>query len=172
MRERFTQFGLELHGGKTRLIEFGRFAAYRRSRRGLGKPETFTFLGFTFICGKSRSGSFLLQRKTRTDRMRAKLLEIKIQMRKRLHKSIPEQGAWLKMVVSGYNAYHAVPTNSRAVSAFRFHVIGIWHKSLKRRSQKANLTWEHMYRLANDWLPTPKILHPWPEQRFAVKHPR
>ena len=172
MRERFEQFGLELHGEKTRLIEFGRFAAHRRSRRGQGKPETFTFLGFTFICGKSRSGSFLLQRKTRTDRMRAKLLEIKKQMRKRMHESIPEQGKWLKTVVSGYSAYHAVPTNARAISAFRFHVIGIWHKTLQRRSQKAKLTWERMYRLADDWLPTPRILHPWPEQRFAVKHPR
>lgn len=172
MRERFEQFGLELHGEKTRLIEFGRFAAHRRSRRGQGKPETFTFLGFTFICGKSRSGSFLLQRKTRTDRMRAKLLEIKKEMRKRMHESIPEQGKWLKTVVSGYSAYHAVPTNARAISAFRFHVIGIWHKTLQRRSQKAKLTWERMYRLADDWLPTPRILHPWPEQRFAVKHPR
>lgn len=172
MRERFSQFGLELHGEKTRLIEFGRFAAANRKRRGQGKPETFTFLGFTFICGKSRSGSFLLQRKTRADRMRAKLLEVKTQMRKRMHESIPEQGTWLRKVVSGYSAYHAVPTNARAISAFRFHVIGIWHKSLKRRSQKAKLTWERMYRLADDWLPIPRILHPWPEQRFAVKHPR
>ena len=172
MRVRFEQFGLELHGQKTRLIEFGRFAAYRRSRRGLGKPETFTFLGFTFICGKTRSGFYQLQRKTRTDRMKAKLLEIKTQMRTRMHESIPEQGAWLRMVVGGYFAYHAVPTNARALSAFRFHVIGIWHKSLKRRSQRATLTWEHMYRLVDDWLPTPKILHPWPAQRFAVNHPR
>jgi len=172
MRERFEQFGLELHGQKTRLIEFGRFAAYRRSRRGQGKPETFTFLGFTFICGKTRSGFYQLQRKTRTDRMNAKLLEIKTQMRTRMHESIPEQGAWLRTVVGGYFAYHAVPTNARALSAFRFHVIGIWHKSLKRRSQRATLTWEHMYRLVDDWLPTPKILHPWPAQRFAVNHPR
>ena len=172
MRERFEHFGLELHGGKTRLIEFGRFAADRRKRRGQGKPETFTFLGFTFICGQSRSGSFMLQRKTRTDRMRAKLLEIKEQMRKRMHASIPEQGTWLRSVVTGFFAYHAVPTNQRALSAFRYHVVELWRKSLRRRSQKTKLTWERMTQLVNDWLPTPRILHPWPDQRFAVKHPR
>lgn len=172
MRERFEQFGLELHGEKTRLIEFGRFAADRRKRRGQGKPETFTFLGFTFICGKSRSGSYQLQRKTRTDRMRVKLLEIKTQMRKRMHASIPEQGMWLRSVVTGFFAYHAVPTNQRALSAFRHHVVELWRKSLRRRSQKTKLTWERMTQLVNDWLPTPRILHPWPDQRFAVKHPR
>jgi len=172
MRERFAQFGLELHGGKTRLIEFGRFAADRRKRRGQGKPETFTFLGFTFICGKSRSGTFQLQRKTRTDRMRARLLEIKEQMRKRMHASIPEQGMWLKAVVTGFFAYHAVPTNQRALSAFRYHVVELWRKSLRRRSQKTKLTWERMTQRVNDWLPTPRILHPWPDQRFAVKYPR
>jgi len=172
MRERFEQFGLELHGKKTRLMEFGRFAADRRKRRGQGKPETFTFLGFTFICGKSRSGSYQLQRKTRTDRMRDKLSEIKTQMRKRMHASIPEQGKWLRSVVTGFFAYHAVPTNQRALSAFRYHVVELWRKSLRRRSQKTNLTWERMTQLVNDWLPTPRILHPWPEPRFAVKHPR
>ena len=172
MRERFEQFGLELHGKKTRLMEFGRFAADRRKRRGQGKPETFTFLGFTFICGKSRSGSYQLQRKTRTERMRDKLSEIKTQMRKRMHASIPEQGKWLRSVVTGFFAYHAVPTNQRALSAFRYHVVELWRKSLRRRSQKTNLTWERMTQLVNDWLPTPRILHPWPEQRFAVKHPR
>jgi len=172
MRERFEQFGLDLHGKKTRLMEFGRFAADRRKRRGQGKPETFTFLGFTFICGKSRSGSYQLQRKTRTDRMRVKLSEIKTQMRKRMHASIPEQGKWLRSVVTGFFTYHAVPTNQRALSAFRYHVVELWRKSLRRRSQKTNLTWERMTQLVNDWLPTPRILHPWPEQRFAVKHPR
>lgn len=172
MRERFEQFGLELHGVKTRLIEFGRYAAGNRKRRGQGKPETFTFLGFTFICGKSRRGAFLLLRKTRADRMRAKLLDIREKMRKRMHASIPEQGAWLRSVVNGFNAYHAVPMNIRAIGAFRYHVVGIWLKSLRRRSQKTTLTWERMLRLAADWLPTPRILHPWPQQRFAVKHPR
>ena len=172
MRERFEQFGLELHGKKTRMIEFGRFAAANRRRRGQGKPETFTFLGFTFICGKSRRGKFVLWRKTRADRMRAKLVEIREQMRKRMHHTIPEQGEWLAAVVRGFNAYHAVPTNFRAIGAFRYRVVEIWLKSLRRRSQKYTLTWERMIKLAAAWLPTPRILHPWPEQRFAVKYPR
>jgi hypothetical protein len=119
MRMRFEEFALSLHPDKTRLIEFGRLAAARRARRGLGKPETFTFLGFTFICGKSRQGKFLLCRKTRRDRMRAKLREIKEELRRRLHQPIPEQGHWLRQVVSGFFNYHAVPTNGRALVAFR-----------------------------------------------------
>jgi len=172
MRERFQQFALELHGDKTRLLEFGRFAAARRQRRGLGKPETFTFLGFIFICGKSRRGAFLLQRKTRGDRMRVRLREVKEQLRRRMHQSIPEQGAWLKAVVTGYFRYHAVPTNSRALSAFRHHVTDLWRRALRRRSQKDSMTWDRMTRIAAAWLPQPRILHPWPDRRFAVKHPR
>jgi RNA-directed DNA polymerase len=172
MRTRFEQFALELHEEKTRLLEFGRFAAERRKRRGLGKPETFTFLGFTFICGKSRRGAFLLQRKTRGDRVRAKLREVKAQLRDRMHDAIPEQGRWLKAVVTGFFAYHAVPTNSRALGAFRHHVIALWRRTLLRRSQKARMTWERMTKLADAWLPAPRILHPWPHQRFAVTHPR
>jgi group II intron reverse transcriptase/maturase len=172
MRQRFEQFGLELHGEKTRLLEFGRHAAARRKRRGLGKPETFSFLGFTFICGKSRRGAFQLQRKTRGDRMRAKLQEIKLQLRKRMHDTIPQQGQWLRSIVSGFFAYHAVPTNLRALSAFRYHVTNLWRRTLRRRSQKAGMTWERMTRIAAAWLPPPRILHPWPSQRFAVKHPR
>jgi len=172
MRTRFEQFSLELHGEKTRLLEFGRFAAARRQRRGLGKPETFTFLGFTFICGKSRRGAFQLQRKTRGDRMRAKLREVKQQLRRRMHQAIPEQGRWLKAVVTGFFAYHAVPTNMRALGAFRHHATVLWRRTLRRRSQKAGRTVHRMARIAAEWLPTPRILHPWPEQRFAVKHPR
>ena len=172
MQTRFEQFSLELHGDKTRLLEFGRLAAARRQRRGLGKPETFTFLGFTFICGKSRRGAFLLLRKTRGDRMRARLKDIKAQLRKRMHHAIPEQGQWLKAVVTGYFAYHAVPTNSRALGAFRYHVTDLWRRTLRRRSQKDRLTWERMTKIADAWLPKPKILHPWPNQRFAVNHPR
>lgn len=172
MRTRFEQFGLELHGEKTRLLEFGRHAAARRQRRGLGRPETFTFLGFTFICGKSRRGAFLLHRKTRGDRMRAKLQEIKVQLCGRMHEAIPEQGRWLKAVVAGFFAYHAVPTNSRALRAFRFHVTELWRRTLRRRSQKDGLTWDRMTRIAAVWLPLPRILHPWPSERFAVKHPR
>ncbi|SCK28614.1 group II intron reverse transcriptase/maturase [Variovorax sp. HW608] len=172
MRTRFEQFGLELHGEKTRLLEFGRHAAKRRQRRGLGRPETFTFLGFTFICGKSRRGAFLLKRKTRGDRMRAKLQEIKAQLRNRMHDAIPEQGRWLKAVVTGFFAYHAVPTNSRALSAFRYHVVNLWRRTLRRRSQKDGMTWERMTKIAAAWLPPPRVLHPWPSERFAVKHPR
>ena len=172
MRTRFEQFGLELQGEKTRLLEFGRQATARRQRKGLGKPETFTFLGFTFICGKSRRGAFQLKRKTRGDRMRAKLREVKEQLRDRMHDAIPEQGRWLKAVVTGFFAYHAVPTNSRALGAFRYHVTDLWHRTLRRRSQKDAMTLERMTRIAAYWLPAPRVLHPWPDQRFAVKHPR
>lgn len=172
MRLRFEQFSLALHPDKTRLLEFGRHAATNRMRKGLGKPETFTFLGFIFICGKSRRGAFQLQRKTRGDRMRAKFREIKEQLRKRMHEPIPAQGQWLKQVVSGFFAYHAVPTNSRALGAFRHHVIDLWRRTLRRRSQRDGMTWERITKIADRWLPKPRILHPWPSQRFAVKHPR
>jgi RNA-directed DNA polymerase len=172
MRTRLEQFSLELHGEKTRLLEFGRYAAQRRQRRGLGKPETFNFLGFTFISGKSRHGAFQLQRKTRGDRMRATLQEIRQQLRRRMHQAIPEQGRWLKAVVTGFFAYHAVPTNGRALGAFRHHVTVLWLRMLRRRSQKAGMTWARMARIAAEWLPRPRILHPWPERRFGVKHPR
>jgi group II intron reverse transcriptase/maturase len=173
MRDRLREFSLSLHPEKTRLIEFGRFAAERRTRRRQGKPETFNFLGFTFICGTSiSSGQFQIKRKTRRDRMRAKLREIKEEMRRRRHHSIPEQGNWLRQVVTGYFAYHAVPTNIWALGTFRFRIIDLWRRSLKRRSQKDRTTWRRITKLANDFLPRARILHPWPEERFGVKHPR
>jgi len=172
MRMRLEEFALSLQPEKTRLIEFGRHAADRRAQRGLGKPETFNFLGFTVICGKSRRGDFQLKRKTRRDRMRAKLLEVKEQLRRRMHRPIPEQGQWLRQVVGGFFNYHAVPTNGRALSAFRYHVTLLWRRTLRRRSQKDRLSWDRITRLANDWLPMPRILHPWPDKRFAVRHPR
>jgi RNA-directed DNA polymerase len=172
MRTRFEEFALSLHPDKTRVLEFGRHAATRRRQRGLGKPETFAFLGFTFICGKSRSGKFLLKRKSRGDRVQAKLAEIKEELRHRRHQPIPEQGRWLAQVVSGFFNYHAVPTNFRALRAFRDHVRDLWRRSLRRRSQRDRMTFERMKKLANDWLPRPRILHPWPSDRFAVKHPR
>jgi len=172
MRERLGEFTLSLHPDKTRLIEFGRFAAVDRKRRGLGKPETFAFLGFTFICGKSRQGSFQLHRKTRRDRMWAKLKDIKAELRRRMHQPIPTQGLWLKQVVTGHFAYYAVPTNSRALSAFRHYVTDLWRRTLRRRSQKDGFTWERMTKLVDVWLPQPRILHPWPDVRFDVKHPR
>jgi len=172
MRERLGKFALSLHPGKTRLIEFGRHGAANRERRGLGKPETFNFLGFTFICGKSRRGKFLLKRKTRRARMRATLQAIKQELRQRRHQPIPVQGKWLRQVVKGYFNYHAVPTNSRALATFRFFVTELWQRSLRRRGQKDGTTWDRITRLANDWLPKPRILHPWPQARFAVRHPR
>ena len=172
MRERLQGFALQLHPDKTRLIEFGRYAAERRKRKGLSKPETFDFLGFTHICGKDRHGRFQVRRKSRRDRRWAKLKEIKEELRRCMHHPIPEQGKWLKQVLSGYYAYHAVPTNLRSLSAFREHVRRLWMRALRRRSQKHALSWERTDRLANDWLPQPRILHPWPNARFAVKHPR
>jgi len=161
-----------LHPDKTRLIEFGRHAAANREKRGCGKPETYTFLGFTFICGKSRKGRFLIRRKTRADRMRATLKRIKEELRWRMHESIPEQGRWLGQVVRGYFAYHAVPTNRPALRSFLIGVTERWKHTLSRRSQRGKVTWERMTKIANDWLPQPRILHPWPSQRFNVNHPR
>src|SRR5712692_1971142 len=172
LHERMEKFALSLHPDKTRLIEFGRFAAENRARRGLGKPETFTFLGFVHICGRSRTGLFQLKRKSRRDRMRAKLRAIKEELRRRMHEPIPQQGRWLGQVVRGYFAYHAVPTNVASLSAFRNHVVDLWRRTLKRRSQKDHTTWDRLARLAADFLPVPRILHPRPDARFAVTHPR
>jgi RNA-directed DNA polymerase len=172
LRARLEEFALSLHPDKTRLIEFGRHAADRRARVGLGKPETFKFLGFVFICGKSHRGQFVVQRKTRRDRMQAKLKEVKKELRKRMHRPIPEQGRWLAQVVRGYFAYHAVPTNRASISAFRRYVIRLWHRTLRRRSQKDRFSWERMQKLTDDWLPQPRNFHPWPQARFAVKHSR
>src|SRR3954452_24113222 len=172
MRDRLEEFSLTLHPEKTRLIEFGRYAARNRKQRGLGKPESFTFLGFTFICGASRRGYFLIKRKSRRDRMTTKLKEIKEELRRRMHQSIPEQGKWLKQVVTGYFAYHAVPPNIRTLATFRYQVTDLWRRTLRHRSQKDDTTWERIKKLADDYLPKPRILHPWPSERFAVKHPR
>jgi len=172
MRGRLREFSLTLHPDKTRLIRFGRFATQNHERRGLGKPETFKFLGFVLICGKSRRGDFQIRRKSRGDRMRAKLREIKEALRQRKHVPVPEVGKWLAQIVAGYFAYHAVPTNSAALSSFRYHVVVLWHRQLCRRSQRAYLVWERMAKLADEFLPKPRILHPWPSVRFAVRHPR
>ena len=172
MRERLREFSLSLHPDKTRLIEFGRYAALNREKRGLGKPETFKFLGFVLICGKSRRGGFQIRRKSRHDRMRAKLQEIQEELRGRWHVPIPDTGKWLGQIVTGYFAYHAVPTNSAAIGAFRYHVTVLWYRCLCRRSQKGRLVWSRMAKLADEFLPKPRILHPWPSVRFAVRHPR
>lgn len=172
MRARLEAFALSLHPDKTRIIEFGRHAAANRDRRGLGKPETFTFLGFTFICAKSRRGKFLVKRKTRRDRMRAKLKQVADTLQRRRHQPIPEIGAWLGQVVRGFFNYHAVPTNSAALVAFRYHVMKLWQLALLRRGNRDKTTWDRIVKIADDYLPRPHVLHPWPEQRFTVKHPR
>jgi RNA-directed DNA polymerase len=172
LRTRFAEFSLSLHPDKTRLIEFGRHAAANRKRQGLGRPETFSFLGFTLICGKSRRGHFLIHRKTRGDRMRATLGRVKDELRRRMHGPIPEQGRWLGQVLTGFFAYHAVPTNFRALRAFHCLVRRLWRRSLSRRSQRGRVTWARFQPLADDWLPLPRILHLWPDQRFDVRHPR
>jgi hypothetical protein len=162
----------DLHPGKTRLIEFDRFAAANRTKRGLGKPETFDLLGFTHIFGRTRNGKFSLHRKTRRDRLRAKLREVKATLRRRLHTATDEQGAWLRQVVTGYFAYHAVPNNIQALYAFRRGVRWLWWRSLRHHSQKDRTTRKAINRLVARWLPQPRITHPWPERRFAVTHPR
>jgi RNA-directed DNA polymerase len=169
LRERFAKFALELHPDKTRLIEFGRYAAGNRKERGLGKPETFAFLGFTHICGKGRSGQFWLKRITIKKRMQAKLKAVYDQLKRRRHRPVPEQGQWLASVLRGHLAYYAVPGNAQAVDAFRFQLIRRWLKALRRRSQRHRLNWERMLRLAQRWLPPAKIMHPYPEARFAAR---
>jgi RNA-directed DNA polymerase len=169
LRDRFAQFGLELHPEKTRLIEFGRFAARDRERRGDRKPETFEFLGLTHVCAKDRHGRFKLKRVTSKKKMRSKLHAVKAEMRRRMHHPIPEQGRWLARVLQGHYNYYAVPDNSEALHGFRRRVIRLWLQALRRRSQKDRLTWERMYRLADRWLPKPRILHPWPNRRFDAR---
>jgi len=169
LRERFTKFGLELHPDKTRLIEFGRFAAQRRAARGLGKPETFEFLGFTHICGRGKNGSFWLRRHTISKRLRAKLKQVKDQLKRRRHLPIPDQGRWLGSVVRGHLAYYAVPGNSRAISAFHRQLGRLWRRALRRRSQRHRLSWRRMERLVARWLPPARIRHPYPEVRFDAR---
>jgi RNA-directed DNA polymerase len=169
LRERFAKFSLELHADKTRLIEFGRFAATDRAQRGLGKPETFDFLGFTHISGKGRSGSFWVRRTTIKKRMRAKLAQVKDQLKRRRHLPVPEQGRWLASVVRGHLAYYAVPGNFTAILTFRVQITRHWLKALRRRSQRHRLNWERMGRLAERYLPPARILHPYPEARFAAR---
>ena len=169
LRERFRKFNLELHADKTRLIEFGRYAAERRERRGEGKPETFNFLGFTHACGKDRRGRFVVLRQTIRQRLRAKLKAIKEILRRRMHAPIQEVGQWLRSVVQGYYRYFAVPRNYPAIQIFRFEVIRYWRHTLRRRSQKNRVTWARIRRLAKRWIPTPRILHPYPEERLVVR---
>jgi RNA-directed DNA polymerase len=167
--ERLKKFRLELHPEKTRLLEFGQFAAENRRQRGEGKPETFDFLGFTHICGKKSSNRrFTVLRQTMRKRLRAKLSEVKAELRRRMHTPIPEQGKWLSKVVGGHFRYFGVPMNSHALYCFRHQVAWLWHRALLRRSQNANLTWNRMNRLVTRWLPPPRIHHPYPLPRLGV----
>lgn len=169
LRHRMQKFGLELHPEKTRLIEFGRFAAMRRASRGEGKPETFSFLGFTHYCGRSRNGKFMVHRCTMAKRQRAKLREIANELRRRRCQPIPEQGAWLQALTRGYYAYHAVPGNIRVLDQFRTQVADRWLAALRRRGQKRRINWSRMGVLVNRWLPHPRICHPWPWTRFDAR---
>jgi RNA-directed DNA polymerase len=168
LRQRFAKFGLELHPEKTRLIEFGRFAQERRRKRGLGKPETFNFLGFTHSSGQSREGWFQIQRRTIVQRFRAKLAEIKAELRRRMHLPVPVQGAWLRSVLQGHYQYYGVPLNSKALQQFREEVSKMWKRSLSRRSHKGYVKVERMKRYEAKWLPVARICHPYPHERFGV----
>lgn len=169
LRERLATFNLSLNEEKTRLIEFGRFADDNRRGRGAGKPETFNFLGFTHICGKTRHGKFCVLRQTMAKKKQAKLADLTKKMRKRMHHPIRETGPWLRTILLGHYQYYGVPRNGRALSAFRYHVLMLWRKTLKRRSQKNNrITWRYMERLADRWLPPPRITHPYPNARLRT----
>ena len=168
LQNRFKKFNLEVHTGKTTLIEFGRYAMERRKERGKGKPHTFGFLGFTHICSRSRKGKFMVLRKTSAKKLRNKLAELKKTMRERLHWSIPELGKWLKAVIVGHCRYYGVPWNGKSLTRFRSEIIRMWCRSLRRRSQKHRITWERMGRIAKRWLPSPFICHPYPLERIRV----
>jgi RNA-directed DNA polymerase len=151
------------------LIEFGRYAARDRRRRGQGKPETFDFLGFTHICATSRKGRFWVKRVTIAKRMRAKLKAINQELKRRRHEPIADQGRWLRSVLNGHMGYFAVPGNTRRVSAFRFQVTRYWYKAPRRRSQRDRLKWERMGRIAAHWLPKVRVRHPFPSERLAAR---
>ena len=172
LRERLAKFGLELHPEKTRRIEFGRFAEENRRRRGEDKPETFDFLGFKHISGKNGIGRFTVRRTTIRKRMRAKLRQIKQELRMRMHDPVLQTGEWLKSVVQGYFNYYAVPGNLDSLAVFRDRLLGLWWRTLRRRSQKHRLSWTRMLVLGRRWLPQPRVLHPYPAVRFAATHPR
>jgi group II intron reverse transcriptase/maturase len=169
LRYRMQKFSLELHPEKTRLIEFGRYAAERREKRAEGKPETFNFLGFTHICATTREGRFQLARRTIRKRMRAKLHDVKAELRQRWHLPIRAQGRWLGSVVRGFFAYHAVPTNLWSLRVFRREAERHWYHALRRRSQRDRMSWPRLRALSRKWLPRESIQHPWPDERFDVK---
>jgi hypothetical protein len=173
LQGRFKKFSLELHPEKTRLIRFGALAKRDTPRFDKRrKPETFDFLGFTHHCGVNRNGKFMVGRTTMRKRLTAKLHEVKEELRKRMNDPVPVQGKWLVSVVRGYFQYHAIPGNWNAIGAFRTQVVRMWHRILRRRSQRSSMTWDRMGKLGDALIPKARILHPWPEQRFCRHHPR
>ena len=166
---RVVTFGLELNAEKTRLLRFGKLATRQRRQRGENKPETFDFLGFTHICGKSRAGRFVLFRHTSKKRMRHRLREVREDLMRHRHLPIPEQGLWIRQVVSGYFAYHAVPTNAGNLTMFRSEIVRAWLHALRRRSQRSRVTWSRMKVYSDRWIPRARILHPWPDERFDAR---
>jgi len=169
LRERFSMFGLELHPHKTRLIEFGRFAAANREGRGDGRPETFNFLGFTHRCATRRSDNgFTIARETMSKRLTAKVKDIRTKLKDRRHEPVPVIGKWLGSVTQGFFNYHAVPGNTRALWLFRYEIGKAWKRALERRSQKAGVLWSRMAKLIDTWLPRPTTIHPYPNQRLCV----
>ena len=169
LRERLAGFGLSLHPDKTRLIAFGREASKRSGGGGGSKPETFDFLGFTHISGRSRKGQFQVRRQTMRKRLQRKLHEVREQLWRRMHDPIPEQGKWLRSVVQGHCQYYGVPLNSPRLRMFRQAVIRHWYRALRRRGQQRRLNWARMARIADRWLPPPRIYHPWPSVRLDAR---
>jgi group II intron reverse transcriptase/maturase len=169
LRERFRTFNLELHADKTRVIEFGRFAAERRSRRGQGRPETFDFLGFTHACDQTRQGRFTVLRRTMAKRVRAKLKALKEELRRRLHDPVRDVGRWLGQVLAGHYRYYGVPRNYAMLDGFRNQVRRLWHHALNRRSQTGTVTEARLAPIIAAWLPRPRVCHPYPDVRLAVR---
>jgi RNA-directed DNA polymerase len=170
---RMEKFGLALHPEKTRLIEFGRFAAENRRKRGEGKPETFTFLGFTHICGRKHwSGGFIVKRRTAAKRLRAKLQEVRGTLLRRRHEPIADLGKWLRSVMQGYFNYFAVPGNLVSLNMFRRETARSWLHALRRRSQRHRLSWERFGPIVDHWFPRVQVLHEHPNDRFYAKHPK
>jgi group II intron reverse transcriptase/maturase len=174
LREQVEAYGLELHPTKTRLVEFGRFAAENRRKRRQGKPETFDFLGFTHICGKTRHGWFKIKRITIRKRFSRKLKEVKKELTKRMHRPLSETGKWLASVIRGFINYYGVPGNGKALQEFCSQIGRLWLHVIRRRSQKARVrwTWERYRQLQDQWFPLPRISHPYPNARFDAKYSR
>jgi group II intron reverse transcriptase/maturase len=169
LRERLAQFGLSLNEEKTRVVQFGRFAAPQRKAAGLRRPDTFEFLGFTHMCGKTRThGRFVVQRQTSVTRLRSRLKQLKQVLRQRRHQPVSQTGQWLGQVYRGYTNYHGVPGNLHRLAIFRREAIRLWRQSLRRRSQGQAPSWARMRRLADRYIPPPRIVHPHPHQRLRV----